>query len=84
MPYNTDTASPAGLVVTVTGVAGEPVKNCARLPRVIVAGWGAITQVPFTCVTLKLAAPLTEGITFPFPIAGPTEAGLSTQVTPAV
>jgi hypothetical protein len=40
---------------------------------------------PLTVVTAKfVVAPLTVGVTVPEPIPGPTEAGLSVQVTPVV
>jgi hypothetical protein len=42
-------------------------------------------QVPLTEVTAKfVVAPLTVGVTAPVPAPGPTEAGLSVQVTPVV
>jgi hypothetical protein len=49
--YSTETATPlSGNVVTVTGLTGEPVKYCVRLPNVICSEAGVMAHVPLTLV----------------------------------
>ena len=82
MPYSTVTVTAVATVVTVTGATGEPVKNCARLPSVIVHWNGAMLQLPFTRVIVKFDCPLpfTTGVSVPEPTPGPSGVGLFVQV----